>query len=110
MLKKGQQGVIVRRGTGDGMYVSLPEAPFETGDLVRFVVRADDEGDPLLEKNVEEFDESGRAFVYLSPADTLSLEADSYVYGVNYSKNGADPIVIIRSAPFVLEEAVARNG
>ena len=108
MLKKGQQGVVVRRGTGDGMYVSLPEAPFDEGDLVRFVVRADDEGDPLLEKNVTEFD-GGRAYIYLSPADTLSLEADSYVYGVNYARAGADPIVIIRSAPFILEEAVARN-
>lgn len=110
MRKKGQQGVIVRRGTGDGMYVSLPEAPFEEGDLVRFAVRADEDGAALLEKNIETFDENGRAYIHLTVEDILSLAADEYVYGVNLIREGAEPVVIIRSAPFVVEQAVARDG
>ena len=110
MRKKGQQGVIVRRGTGDGMYVSLPAAPFEEGDLVRFVVRADEDSAALLEKEIEEFDENGRAYIHLTAEDLTGLAADEYVYGVNLTRAGAEPIVIIRSAPFVVEEAVARDG
>ena len=109
MKKKGQQGVIVERGTGDGMYISLPEAPFAAGDTVVFAVRADDESERLFVVYVTEFDENGRAFIGLTAADTLSLPADSYVYGVNLIRSGAEPVSIIRSAPFIVQEAVARD-
>lgn len=109
MRKKGQQGVIVERGTGDGMYVSLPEAPFAEGDEVVFAVRADEESERLFFVSVTEFDESGRAFIGFTAEDTLSLPADSYVYGVNLIRAGAEPVSIIKSAPFIVEQAVARD-
>lgn len=109
MKKKGQQGVIVERGTGDGMYISLPEAPFAEGDVVMFAVREEEDSERLLVKNVIDFDENGRAFIGFTAQDTLSLPADSYVYGVNLIRNGAQPVSIIRSAPFIVEEAVARD-
>lgn len=109
MRKKGLQGVIVERGTGDGMYISLPEAPFVEGDTVVFAVRSDDESERLFVVNVTEFDGNGRAFVGFTAADTLSLPADNYVYGVNLIRSGAEPVSIIRSAPFIVQEAVARD-
>ena len=38
MKKKGAQGVMIARGTGDGMYVSFPDAPLQAGKAVRNTV------------------------------------------------------------------------
>lgn len=110
MKKRGSQGVEIARGTGDGMYVSFPGAPLESGDEIVFTVRSDeDSADKLLEKSVTDFTGDGKAFIGFSEEDTLSLEADEYVYGVNVIRSGAEPVAVIRSAPFIVKEAVARN-
>jgi len=50
MKKKGSQGVVIARGTGDGMYVSFPDEPLEAGDEITFAVREDAEStEKLLE-------------------------------------------------------------
>ena len=41
--------------------------------------------------------------------ETLSLEAGEYVYGVNLRRAGTEPVTVIREAPFVVQEAVARD-
>lgn len=109
MLKTGSQGVIVRRGTGDGLYVYLQDAPFEDGDKIRFVVRPDEDSAAALTKEITTFTEDGKAFVQFTEQDTLSLSSGDYVYGVNLKKAGQAPAVIVRSALFRVEEAVARD-
>ncbi len=109
MKKKGSQGVVIARGTGDGMFVSFPDEPLEAGDEIRFVVREDEDSDALMEKTIQEFTAEGKAFISFTEEETLSLEAGEYVYGVNVVRAGAEPTVVIRSAPFIVQEAVARN-
>lgn len=110
MKKKGSQGVVIARGTGDGMYVSFPGSPLESGDEIVFAVREDAESaDKLVEKTVTEFTAEGKAYISFSEEETLSLEAGEYVYGVNVIRSGAEPVTVIREAPFVVQEAVARN-
>ncbi len=109
MKKKGSQGVEIARGTGDGMYVSFPGEPLRSGDEIRFAVRPDADGEKLLEKTVTDFTADGKAFIGFSEEDTLSLAADEYVYGVQVIRSGAEPVDVIREAPFVVKESVARN-
>ena len=110
MKKKGSQGVEIARGTGDGMYISFPDAPLENGDEIRFAVREDAEStEKLLEKTVTEFSGDGKAFIGFSEEDTLSLEAGDYVYGVQVIRAGAEPVDVIREASFTVKESVARN-
>ena len=110
MKKKGAQGVVIARGTGDGMYISFPDAPLHGGDEIRFAVREDEDStETLLEKTVAEFTAEGKAFISFTEEETLSLEAGEYVYGVNVVRAGAEPTVVIRSAPFIVQEAGARN-
>ena len=110
LKKKGSQGVVIARGTGDGMYVSFPDAPLEAGDEIRFVVREDEENNTaLLEKSITAFTDEGKAYIGFTEEETLSLEAGEYVYGVNLIRAGADPVTVIRTAPFVVQEAVARD-
>ena len=110
MKKKGAQGVVIARGTGDGMYVSFPEAPLQGGDEIRFAVReGEDSTETLLEKTVQEFTGEGKAYISFTEEETLSLEAGEYVYGVNVVRAGTEPTAVIRSAPFIVQEAVARD-
>ena len=109
MKKKGAQGVVIARGTGDGMYISFPEAPLQGGDEIRFAVREDEDADALMEKTIQEFTAEGKAVISFTEEETLSLEAGEYVYGVNVVRAGAEPTVVIRSAPFIVQEAVARD-
>ena len=110
MKKKGSQGVVIARGTGDGMYVSFPGEPLEAGDEIRFVVREDEENDTaLLEKSITAFTDEGKAYIGFTEEETLSLEAGEYVYGVNLRKAGTEPVTVIREAAFIVQEAVARN-
>ena len=110
MKKKGAQGVVIARGTGDGMYISFPDAPLQGGDEIRFAVREDEDStEALLERTVAEFTAGGKAYISFTEEETLSLEAGEYVYGVNVVRAGCEPTVVIRSAPFIVQEAVARN-
>lgn len=110
MKKKGSQGVEIARGTGDGMYISFPGAPLQGGDMIRFAIREDAESDvTLLEKTVTDFTANGKAHINFTEEDTLSLEAGDYVYGVQVIRSGAEPVDVIREAPFVVKESVARN-
>ncbi len=109
MKKKGSQGVEIARGTGDGMYVSFPDAPLENGDEIVFTVRPDaGSAEKLMEKSVTEFTD-GKAYIEFTEEDTLSLAAEEYVYGVNVIRAGTTPTAVIREAPFIVQEAVARN-
>ncbi len=110
MKKKGSNGIVIARGTGDGLYVSCPEAPFARGDRVAFVVREDAEStERLLDKQITEFTDDGKAYVSITEEDSLSLEAGEYVYGVNVIRAGAEPVALIREAAFVVEEGTARD-
>lgn len=110
MKKKGSQGVVIARGTGDGMYVSFPDEPLEAGDEITFAVREDaGSAEKLLEKSVTAFTDDGKAYIHFTEEETLGLEAGEYVYGVNLRKAGTEPVTVIREAAFVVQEAVARD-
>ena len=110
MRKKGAQGVMIARGTGDGMYVSFPDAPLQAGDEIRFVVREDEESaEKMMEKTVTAFTGDGKAYIHLTEEETLSLAAGEYVYGVNLIRAGTEPVPVIRTAPFIVQEATARD-
>ncbi len=103
------KGVAIARGAGEWMTVSCEAEPFETGDVVRFVVRATpDNLQELLVKEIDVFSE-GEALITLSKEDTLKLSAGDYVYGINIIRNGQEPQVLIREEKFRVQEAVARD-
>ncbi len=110
MTTDGKQGLIIARGTGDSILVTCEAEPFETGDLVRFVVRrsAADKTE-LLVKEVTTFSETGEALILLTEQETLDFTAGAYVYGINIIRAGEDPRVLIREAAWTVREAVARD-
>jgi len=110
LKKKGSQGVEIARGTGDGMYIAFPDAPLQSGDVIRFAVREDAESNVArMEKSVTEFTGDGKAYIHFTEEDTLSMEAGDYVYGVQVIRAGTEPVDVIREAAFTVKESVARD-
>lgn len=108
MERKGKDGFVINIGTGDALRVRITNAPLTAGDRVIFAVREDEESEKLLEKTVMDFDEDGWAYIVFHPEDTVRLGPGSFVYGVNLVRGGgAEPVVIIRAAKFIVKGAVA---
>lgn len=109
MQKTGKYGLIVARGTGDQIQVTCEAEPFDTGDVVRFVVRTTPPDlTELLVKEITSFTD-GAAIIQLTESDTLSLAAADLCYGINIIRSGEEPQALIINAPFVVVEAVARD-
>ena len=109
MKKKGKDGLIAEKGTGSGIYVQIKDYSLNTGDRISFAVRESIDSEKLIDKDISVFTE-GKAYIPITAEDLDALEPGNYVYGVMFEKSGAEPVNVIREAPFIVQGSVAEDG
>lgn len=98
------------RGDSESILVSCPQSPFAEGDIITFTVRKTVHSPKVIEKNVTEFTEEGKALISIAPADTANLEFGSYLYDIQWTKADGTVTTIIKPASFGIEKEVSYDG
>lgn len=98
------------RGDSESILVSCPQNPFSEGDIITFTVRKSALSPKVIEKNVTDFTEDGKALIGITPADTAGLLFDSYLYDIQWTKADGTVTTIIKPASFGIEKEVSYDG
>lgn len=91
------------KGDTECIKVTCSNYEFQDGDKVEFSVRKQFDGEEVIHKTVEEFEE-GSADIKLLPSDTNSLELGEYKYDIKVYFWNDDVKTIIPSSIFEIRE------
>lgn len=90
--------IAMTRGDSESISVQCTSDPFSAGDVVTLTVRDDAEGEVLLQKAVDVFDD-GVAVIGIAPADTAGIEFGSYVYDIQSMRADGTVLTLIPPRP-----------
>ena len=89
----------------DGSALSL-----ESGDVVRFAVRASADGETLINKTMIYDDNENKVALTLAPADTSSLELGHYYYDIAIDFSDGTFYDLVEWSEFDLLPSAAQDG
>ena len=85
---------------GIALPVSVDGAEIGQGDAIKFVFKKAVDGELILEKEYTSFDEHGFAYLEFTAAESELFPVGSYVYRLDWYRNGSFLCNIITSAKF----------
>jgi len=101
MVRGDSESIVVSCNNADGTQV-----PFSDGDTVYFTIKVNTETDAKILQKVTTSFSDGKAVIEINPADTKSLQYNTYVYDVQWTKANGTVTTIIPPSGFAIESEV----
>lgn len=84
------------------------DPPFSDGDRVQMMVRESFDSDPVLSKEITDFD-NGDAVIAIAHDDTKDIDPGDYVYDIQVTWAGGNVQTLIQKSRFRIEEDITHD-